>query len=59
MNLGYTIDKLANGFEFDTSIRGNSNAGHEFSDNEKALGRVGPALSSDQRKALIEYLKTL
>ena len=31
VNLGYKTDYLANGFEFDTSIRGNSNSGHEFS----------------------------
>jgi mono/diheme cytochrome c family protein len=58
VKLGYKTDKLTNGFEFDTSIRGNSNRGHEFTDDKQAYGRVGPALSSDQRKALIEYLKT-
>ena len=31
MKLGYKSDPLTNGFEFDTSIRGNSNRGHEFS----------------------------
>lgn len=36
-------------FEFDTSLPGNSNAGHEY----------GTDLSADQRKALLEYLKTL
>lgn len=57
--LGYRYEKLTNGFEFDTSLRGNSNRGHEFTDDEKAYGRVGPALSPSDRKALIEYLKTL
>jgi mono/diheme cytochrome c family protein len=57
--LGYRYEKLTNGFEFDTSLRGNSNRGHEFTDDGKAYGRVGPALSPSDRKALIEYLKTL
>jgi mono/diheme cytochrome c family protein len=63
VNLGYRIDPLANGFEFDTSIRGNSNKGHEFSKefrkDKEIQGVIGPALSPDDRKALIEYLKTL
>jgi mono/diheme cytochrome c family protein len=58
VKLGYKTDKLTNGFEFDTSIRGNSNRGHEFSDT-KGPGVIGTALSADDRKALIEYLKTL
>ena len=57
--LGYRYDKFANGFEFDTRPRGNSNRGHEFNDDKNAHGRVGPALSPGDRKALIEYLKTL
>lgn len=58
VKLGYKTDKLTNGFEFDTSICGNSNKGHEFSDT-KGPGVIGTALSADDRKALIEYLKTL
>ena len=58
VKLGYKTDKLTNGFEFDTSIRGNSNRGHEFTDDKQTYGRVGPALSAEQRKALIEFLKT-
>jgi hypothetical protein len=61
--LGYKTDPLANGFEFDTSIRGNWNKGHEFrkeyNKDKPVTGVIGPALSSDDRKALIEYLKTL
>ena len=41
VKLGYKTDKLTNGFEFDTSIRGNSNKGHEFSDT-KGPGVIGP-----------------
>jgi len=63
VNLGYKYDKIANGFEFDTSIRGNSNKGHEFSKefrkDKEITGVIGPALSPDERKAIIEFLKTL
>lgn len=63
VNLGYKIDPIANGFEFDTTIRGNSNRGHEFrkdfSKDKEITGVIGPALPADDRKALIEYLKTL
>ena len=55
--------RSTNGFEFDTSIRGNWNTGHEFSKeyskDKEIKGVIGPALSPGDRKALIEYLKTL
>ena len=61
--LGYKYDPLPNGFEFDTSIRGNWNTGHEFrkeyNKDKEIKGVIGPALSRDDRKAIIEYLKTL
>ncbi|MGH6710093.1 MAG: di-heme-cytochrome C peroxidase [Bradyrhizobium sp.] len=61
--LGYKYDPFPNGFEFDTTIRGNWNTGHEFrkeySKDREIKGVIGPALSSDDRKAIIEYLKTL
>jgi mono/diheme cytochrome c family protein len=63
VNLGYKFEKITNGFEFDTSIRGNWNTGHEFrkeySKDKEIKGVIGPALSPADRKALIEYLKTL
>lgn len=63
VKLGYNTDPIANGFQFKTSIRGNGNRGHEFRkdyDKDKEIqGVIGPALSADDRKALIEYLKTL
>ena len=62
VNLGYKTDKLANGFKFDTSIRGNSNKGHEFSKkyvkDKEITGVIGPYLEPEQRLALIEFLKT-
>jgi hypothetical protein len=58
VKVGYRSDAFKGGFKFDTSIPGNSNAGHEFS-NDKRPGVIGPLLTDDERKALIEYLKTL
>ncbi|MEH2493756.1 mono/diheme cytochrome c family protein [Bradyrhizobium sp. AZCC 1678] len=61
--LGYKFDTIENGFEFDTTIRGNWNTGHEFrkeySKDKEIKGVIGPELSEGDRKALIEYLKTL
>jgi len=57
-NVGYRTDKLDGGFEFDTSLRGNRNTGHEFS-NDKKEGVIGPLLTPDERRALVEYIKTL
>jgi hypothetical protein len=37
------------GFRFDTQVQGNGNAGHVY----------GTTLSSDEKNALLEYLKTL
>jgi hypothetical protein len=53
--LGYVNEKTENSFEFDTRLLGNSNVGHEY-----GTGAYGkPALTEQQRWALIEYLKTL
>ena len=50
VNVGYAMASEAPGaVKFDTTVRGNSNAGHTY----------GTDLSEDDRKALIEYLKTL
>jgi hypothetical protein len=59
VNVGYLTNKFPGGFEFDTTVRGNSNAGHEFADRPKKDGVVGRWLTPDERRALIEYLKTL
>lgn len=49
------------GFWFDTSLKGNQNTGHEFSDayvpGDPKPGVIGPALTPDQRLDIIEYLK--
>jgi mono/diheme cytochrome c family protein len=58
VNVGYRSEKIPNGFKVDTSIRGNSNSGHEFNKGS-GKGIIGPPLTPDERRALIEYLKTL
>ena len=50
LNVGMSIvQPLRQGSQFNTSITGNSNKGHEY----------GIQLSPQQRAALLEYLKTL
>ena len=55
--LGYKHEEFPGGFKFDTSIRGNRNTGHEFS-NDKRDGVIGRFLKPEERRALIEYLKS-
>ena len=53
----------ADGFWFDTRLTGNSNVGHEFRAGYAGpaqapqYGVIGPALSVEERWALVEYLK--
>ena len=49
------------GFTYNTSLAGNSNAGHEYSTGlaPQPDGRKLPALNKEQRWDLLEYLKTL
>ena len=46
-------------FVIDTTILGNSNAGHSFQDGPRGNGVIGPLLTDDQRWALVEYLKSI
>ena len=48
-----------NTFVFDTSLLGNSNAGHSFQNGPRGNGVIGPLLTDDQRWALVEYLKSI
>jgi hypothetical protein len=59
VNVGYRSEEFPGGFEFDTTIRGNSNSGHQFTDTPNQAGRIGRLLTPEERRALIEYLKTL
>jgi mono/diheme cytochrome c family protein len=56
--LGYITSAFKNATEFDASVEGNSNSGHEFA-NKTGAGVIGPELSEEQRYQLIEYIKTL
>ncbi len=58
VNVGYSTQELPGGFELDTGIRGNNNTGHEFNTGT-GKGIIGPLLTPDERRALIEFLKTL
>jgi hypothetical protein len=46
-------------FLLDTSLPGNSNAGHSFEDGPLGNGVVGPLLTEEQRWAIVEYLKSI
>jgi len=58
IKLGLDIAGKKEGYFFDTTRIGNSNAGHSFED-KKGPGVVGPAFSESERFALIEYLKSI
>ena len=59
VRVGYVATRLRGGFEVDTSAVGSSNAGHEFSEGPLGAGRIGRALTDEERWAIVEYLKTL
>lgn len=59
VRLGYVSRETKRGTRFDTTQPGNSNAGHAFTDDRGAPGRLGPALTHAERLALLEYLKAL
>jgi mono/diheme cytochrome c family protein len=59
VQVGYKMEKIDGGFLFDVRREGNSNSGHEFKDGPRGKGVIGPALSPDDRWALIEYLKSM
>jgi hypothetical protein len=59
VKVGYDTSELKGGYLFDTANPGNSNKGHEFKDGPRGNGVIGPALSPDDRWAIIEYLKSL
>jgi hypothetical protein len=56
--LGFINAKVSGGFLFDTSIPGNGNEGHEFT-NKKGPGVIGRLLSVEERFDIIEYLKSM
>ena len=46
-------------FLMDTTVRGNSNAGHSFENGPRGNGVIGPLLTNEQRWDLVEYLKSI
>ncbi len=59
VKVGHDTSELKGAYLYDVTKPGNSNHGHEFKDGPRGNGVVGPALSPDDRFALIEYLKSL
>jgi hypothetical protein len=56
VHLGFVNASGPSAFTFDTSLVGNSNAGHWFADDGRP-GRIGPKLTDADKYAIIEYLK--
>ncbi len=66
VNVGVDVTTRGDGFWFDTRLPGNANVGHEFragyvpgktDADDPQYGVIGPALSPDDRRAIVEYLK--
>jgi hypothetical protein len=55
------IDTSGNSGKFllDTTLEGNSNAGHSFENGPLGMGVIGPLLTEEQRWEIIEYLKSI
>lgn len=58
VKLGYELGNVAGSFKHDTSIAGNHNTGHLFT-NENVKGRIGEMLSEQERMDILEYLKVM
>jgi hypothetical protein len=58
--LGFRDEEVPGGFLFDTTLRGNSNSGHEFREAPRGTpGVIGPFLTREQRLDIIEFMKVL
>lgn len=57
--VGLRHERLEGGTVLDTSLRGNWNKGHEFDDAPGRPGVIGRKLADEERRALVEYLKTI
>jgi RoxA-like, cytochrome c-like len=55
VKVGYVDDERPGSFYFDTTLRGNSNAGHEYGTGEYGAD----PFTEDEIWALVEYMKTL
>jgi hypothetical protein len=59
VKVGYQNKQSKKSTLFDTRLSGNSNSGHAFTDDISTKGKIGRALSHEERLDLIEYLKVL
>ncbi len=66
VDVGVDTKARGGGSWFDTRLPGNANVGHEFragympgktDADDPQYGVIGPALSPDERRAIVEYLK--
>jgi hypothetical protein len=58
VRVGVDVSGGPDSFVFDTSLTGNSNAGHSFEDGPRGAGIIGRSLTDDERWALIEFVKS-
>jgi hypothetical protein len=59
VKVGFDTSATSGTFLMDTTLLGNSNAGHSFQDGPRGNGIIGPLFSDEQRWALVEYLKSI
>jgi hypothetical protein len=59
VKVGLDTSATSGTFLMDTTLLGNSNAGHSFQNGPRGEGVIGPLLTDDQRWALVEYLKSI
>jgi hypothetical protein len=57
--VGLDTEATSGTFLMDTTLPGNSNAGHSFQNGPRGNGVIGPLLTDEQRWALVEYLKSI
>ena len=59
VKVGLDTNVKSGTFLLDTSLPGNSNAGHSFENAPLGNGVVGPLLTEEQRWTIVEYLKSI
>jgi len=59
VKVGLDTSGKSGNFLYDTSLPGNSNAGHSFENGPRGNGVIGPLFTDEQRWAIVEYLKSI
>jgi hypothetical protein len=59
VKVGLDTTGKSGAYLMDTSLRGNSNAGHSFEDGPRGNGVIGPLLTEEERWEIVEYLKSI